>query len=315
MSNRRRKSKILRHCFNASAKKKGHKIKDASKEEIMAVVNLIKSDDDDVFFIIDGAKGLRKLLSLAVKALSDPDADVSTNTLLKAYFSQFNYGKSKKFDVWKAEHPDYDKSKWNWSLDTVGDEAANISTNKDSDSDQDKHDPENYEDPVFNNTIDTNFRVIADTPTDSKGDADDDEEELIVHDSEADYDESNFPLMSKEFKELKDNVDVIVRNFENYQDENNEKDIQVARETIIGDILKMAVTLNVSLDQNFYDLLLTFYPGCDLVNIQALVTSLQTSTMQSLIKKGYQRFGYKTDHILALTVCQFEVSSKTQRYK
>ena len=286
----RKRVRPLRYYLNPSARKKGHRLKEASKQVILAIVNLIKDDSDDQFFISNGAKGLRKLLKLLSGAHLDPNSDTSATSLLKGYFSQFDWGNSMKYQKWVAEHPDYDKSKWDWSIPEDSHEDFELADEADEFQ---INDSENYNDPVFNNTIDKNFGNISMKnsnnldPSDEEFMAEEAEEKSDDNgeeDSDLDDNDASGVENVKKFLEFMDQIKVV---YVRAQSVSSLEDLQSAKQSILGDSLKMARTLNLPWDNDLYQSFRWLYPEAELAQLERVCVATKKNVDDFLLDKGY----------------------------
>ena len=97
--------------LNSGARRPGHKLSEASKDELLVIYKLLKEDQDGCLFIFNGNRGLKRLKNLISSAPANSQTDMSKTGIIKRYFAQFDYGKSKKFKEWKRQNPHYNPEK------------------------------------------------------------------------------------------------------------------------------------------------------------------------------------------------------------
>ena len=93
--------------------------------------------------------------------------------------------------------------------------------------------------------------------------------------------------MSENFVKLKSQIQEIFDHFTNVCNTTDTTNIQLIREAIVGDIIKMALTSSLPFDENFYQLLINFHPDSDCTVIQSIVQSMKDSSFKYLVDKKF----------------------------
>ena len=84
MGNRARKRTTNKSRFycNISARRKGHRLKDATIQEIKWIFRIYQEDEENNFFLAD-PKHYQKLISFAKIATSDPEKTITKEQMMK----------------------------------------------------------------------------------------------------------------------------------------------------------------------------------------------------------------------------------------
>ena len=99
----------LTYYLNHKAKREGHRLKHASKEECNAIIELFREDIKQQKFHLyfPDDRALSKLKLILASATSNPDAIVTPEAILAKYFLKFNSKGAQKWEDWTAKNPNY----------------------------------------------------------------------------------------------------------------------------------------------------------------------------------------------------------------
>ena len=106
-----------RYC-NVWAKAKGHKLNEASKEQILAIIQLFRDDklQDTPSLFWKRAKDAVRVRQLWYKCKSDPAAPTDEETIYSTYFKEFGAAGGMTWSKFEKENPDYDPCTFPLSL-------------------------------------------------------------------------------------------------------------------------------------------------------------------------------------------------------
>ena len=278
---KKRTQKSTKFYLNSGSRAEGHKLSGASKEELLAICKLVKNDEDNTLFIFNGNRGLKRLKSLISKAAANSQADTSKVSIIKKYFAQFDLGSSKKFKEWREKNPDYNPEEWNWDLTFSDDSKQEV----DTEPDLLPHDPAHYDDPQFNQTVDSEFGRTTNDNSDSL--STNHNHNQNQQSSNIDPQQSDNNVHSENFQKFKDIVQDVGVIFQSLIDQSDDTTIQQTRQQIMNELFKSAITLGVTQHDNFYDTFSIFYSDPSANDVETLYFTAENDTERYLIDKGY----------------------------
>ena len=103
-----------KYYLNHLARKEGHRLKEASKEET-AILNLLKRyDSGSSIFIIADAYALKRLKDVYHAAHSDSHAKIDDYSIVAKFFGLFDVKSCRKWSQFIKTYPNYES--WNGKI-------------------------------------------------------------------------------------------------------------------------------------------------------------------------------------------------------
>ena len=99
----------LSYYLNHKAKREGHRLKHATKEECNAIIELFREDIKQQKFNLyfPDERALPRLKLILASATPNPDSIVTPEAILAKYFLRFNTKGAQKWEDWTAKNPNY----------------------------------------------------------------------------------------------------------------------------------------------------------------------------------------------------------------